>query len=366
MYEDFSALTHLGIRSLQPYVPGKTIEEVAKEQGLSDIIKLASNENAWGCSPSVGDAIRQMSNQSISLYPQSSQHPFRHQLAKYLNIEPNMLTLSNGSDMIVGHLLNCFALHQPKHVLTHRYAFMTYTVQAQTLGIPMVITPTQGFAVDIDAMIKTCHVDTALIFIANPNNPTGLLIEHAEIVRLLDNIPPTTLLILDEAYYEYAGLGDQSIKLLAKYKNLVILRTFSKAYGLAGLRLGYAIAHPQITKLLYHIQLPFVVNIVALTAAEAALCDQDFMQRTLHLTQDGLRFLCQSFESMGIQYLPSHGNFVTIHCGQEANHLFQRFQEHGIVLRPLDSYGMSEYLRITVGTKEQNCRLIEVCHQLLR
>lgn len=365
-YPDFRALTHPGIRSMQPYIPGKSIEEVAREQGRSDIIKLASNENAWGCSPAVKYALQNITEQDFSLYPQYSHHAFYYQLASYLQIEQNMLTLGNGSDVLVGLLLNCFVLHQPKHVLTHRYAFMTYKVQAQTLGIPINIAPTGGLAVDIDELIQNCYEDTAIIFIANPNNPTGLLIEQDEIIRLLENIPKTTLLVLDEAYHEYAHQNKtQSIDLMNKYCNFVILRTFSKAYGLAGLRLGYAIAHPEITQLLRRIQLPFTVNIAALTAAEAALQDQSFIEKTIQLTQAGLNFLQRSFDSLSIEYLPTRANFITIDCKQPAVNFFQRFQSHGIILRPLDAYEMQNYLRITVGTESQNQRLIEVFQRLL-
>lgn len=363
---NFNTLSHPGIRDLKPYIPGKSIEEVAKEQGLTDVIKLASNENAWGCSSSVQAALNNLSKQTLSSYPQSYVHPFRQQLANHLNVDAEMITLSNGSDLLVGLLIACFAIHQPKHVMTHRYAFVTYEVQAQTFGVPIVITPTQDWRVDISAMIQACTEDTALIFVANPNNPTGLLIEQNEIIRLLDNIPKTTILVLDEAYCEYAfGNTQHSLDLLTKYHNLVILRTFSKVYGLAGLRLGYAISHPDISKLLYRIQLPFTVNIAALVAGEAALDDQAFVKKTIELTTQGLRFLEKAFDSLKIDYLPSHANFLTIDCKKDANQLFQRFQEYGIVLRPLGPYDMSQHMRISVGTEAQNSRLIETCQKLL-
>ncbi len=363
---NFNTLSHAGIRDLKPYVPGKSAEEVAKEYGLKDVIKLASNENAWGCSPAVHAALNKMSKQTLASYPQSYVHPFRQQLANYLKVDADMITFSNGSDLLVGLLISCFAIHQSKHVMTHRYAFVTYEVQAQTLGVPIVVTPTKNWQVDIDAMIETCNEDTALIFIANPNNPTGILVEQNEIIRLLDNIPKTTILVLDEAYCEYAfDNPNHSLSLLEKYPNLVLLRTFSKVYGLAGLRLGYSVSHPDISKLLYRIQLPFTVNIAALIAGEAALDDQAFVKKTIELTTQGLRFLEKAFHALQIEYLPSHANFITIDCKKDAYQLFQRFQEYGIVLRPLNPYEMNQYMRITVGTDEQNKRLIDVCQKLL-
>lgn len=367
MSYDFVKLTHPGIQSLSPYVPGKTIEEVAREQGLKDIIKLASNENAWGCSPAVHKALSALSDQNISLYPNSVSHPFRYKLAEHLGVEMNTLTLSNGSDLLICLLLICFALHSDKHVLTHDYAFSTYEIQAKTLGIPSVITPTHNWQVDIDAMITTCNEKTALIFLANPNNPTGLLISYADIKRLIESIPKTTILVLDEAYYEYARSQYQanSMDLLVKHPNLVITRSFSKAYGLAGLRLGYALADPQITKLLYSIQLPFAVNNVAMAAASAAIDDQDFIEKTIQLTTQGIEQMQRGLDELNIPHLPTVTNFITIDCNTDGGPVFQRLQEHGIIVRPLHAYGMNNYLRVTIGTEEQNKRFLDTIRLLL-
>ncbi|MDP3705802.1 MAG: histidinol-phosphate transaminase [Legionellaceae bacterium] len=367
MSYDFIKLTHPGIQSLTPYVPGKTIEEVAREQGLTDIIKLASNENAWGCSPTVRQALSLLSDQTISSYPNSVSHPFRHKLAQHLGVNTDMLTLSNGSDLLMCILLICFALHSNKHVLTHDFAFSTYEIQAKTLGVPIVITPAPNWQVDIDAVISTCNDKTALIFLANPNNPTGLLISHAEIIRLIESIPQTTILVLDEAYYEYARAEYQanSIDLLAKHPNLVITRSFSKAYGLAGLRLGYALSDPQITKLLYSIQLPFAVNNVAMAAASAAIDDQAFIEKTLRLTALGIQQMKLGLDKLNIFHLPTVTNFITIDCNTDGWPIFQRLQEHGIIVRPLHAYGMNNYLRVTIGTEEQNKRFLDTIQDIL-
>jgi len=367
MTNHFIKLTHPGIQSLSPYVPGKTIEEVAREQGITDIIKLASNENAWGCSTAVHRVLTELSNQMISLYPNSISHPFRDKLAHFLGVKTNMLTLSNGSDLIMCLLLICFALHSDKHVLTHDYAFSTYEIQANTLGIPICITPTHNWQVDIDAMINTCTTKTALIFLANPNNPTGLLIPHGEIKRLIESIPKTTILVLDEAYYEYARTVYQanSIELLAKHPNLVITRSFSKAYGLAGLRLGYALADPDITKLLYSVQLPFAVNHVAMAAASAAIDDQAFIERTVELTAQGRQQLQRGLDKLNIAHLPSTTNFITMDCGMDGGIVFQQLQTYGIIVRPLHAYRMDNYIRVTIGTAEQNKRFLETIALIL-
>ncbi len=282
MFCNYQQLPHPGIQSLKPYIQGKSIEELAREEGLTDIIKLASNENPLGCSPLVKEALEKVANQQLATYPSPNNHPLLAKLSQKLGVSEQMLTFGNGSDLLFFFLLTTFALHTGKHMLTHDYAFITFAIQAQTLGIPVVSVPLKAnWQVDIDAMIAACNPQTALIFLANPNNPTGLLIKQENIKRLLNSIPPTTLVVLDEAYYEYAyPYGDKtSINLLSQHANLVITRTFSKAYGLAGLRLGYAIANPEISELLQRVQLPFVVNQTALEAANAALNDEDLLNK---------------------------------------------------------------------------------------
>lgn len=363
---NFNQLSHPGIQNIKPYIPGKSIEEVEKEYGIRHIIKAASNENAWGCSSKVQSALKKISKKWLSGYPQYMIHPLRQRLADFLSVDETMVTLGSGSDSLINLLVVCFAANQSKHVMTHQYAFMTYGLQAQANGVPLVTIPTQKWEVDISAMIEACNEQTALIFIANPNNPTGVLIKNSEITRLLDNIPQTTLLVLDEAYCEYAFENTKdSLQQLKKYPNLIILRTFSKAYGLAGLRLGYAVSHPEISQILCRIQLPFSINIAALIAGEAAIDDQLFIQKTIQKTHEGLRFLEKKFDEHHMNYIPSHGNFITIDCQKDANLLFQQFQEYGIILRPLGPYQMPHHLRITVGTQTQNQRLIDVCKKIL-
>ena len=358
---DFDTLPHAGIRSLCPYIPGKSIEEVASEFGLTDIIKLASNENVWGCSAKVTQALNSISSQDIALYPNSITNPFRKKLADFLDIDVNQLLLSNGSDAIMGLLLTCFALHTDKHVITHDYAFSIYKVQSNTDAIPIRSIPTKNWTVDIDAMINACNDKTVLMFIANPNNPTGLLINHQDIARLLESIPKTTILVLDEAYYEYASSTyyENSLSLLKKHRNLVITRTFSKAYGLAGLRIGYAIADPQIIKLLYTIQLPFAVNSLAMLAASAAIDDQAFIEHTVKQTKEGMLQMQKGLALLNIQHLPTEANFITLDCGTDGTHIFHELQTYGIIVRPLSAYGMNNYLRVTIGTKEQNIRFLD-------
>ncbi|PJE11190.1 histidinol-phosphate transaminase [Legionella sp.] len=359
---DYYLLPHLGIRSLHPYIPGRSIEEVARELGITDIIKLASNENPLGCSPLAKKALAELSGAQIANYPSPANHPILSKLSQKSGLSKEMITLGNGTDLLFLILLITFTLHTGKHVLTHEYAFISYRLQAQTLGIPISTVPLNpDWQVNISAMIEACNDQTALIFLANPNNPTGLFIPPEEIKRLITHIPPSTILVLDEAYYEYAyKLGDKSsINLLAQHPNLVITRTFSKVYGLAGLRLGYAIANPHITELIQRVQPPFVVNTAALVAANAALDDDDFILRSLKLNQEGMQQLLRGFEALKINSLPSSCNFITIDYQTDSRPIYQYLLKHGIIVRPLIQYGLENQLRISIGNTQQNACLLD-------
>ncbi len=359
---NFQEFPHQGIRSLVPYKPGKSIEELAREKGITNIIKLASNENPLGCSPMALSALRHMSPNILATYPSPNNHPLIPKLAIKHHLDSNQIFVSNGSDYIYTILLNSFVLHQEKHILTHDYAFSTYAIQAHSLNIPVhSVTINEDWQVNINTLINACTPQTAIIFLANPNNPTGILISQNEIKHLLDNIPNSTLLVLDEAYYEFAAsqYHCNSIDWLANYPNLVITRTFSKIYGLAGLRLGYALAHPAIIDILQRVQLPFTVNQAALTAAHAALDDQEFIQLSLQTNTDGMRQMRTALERLDLNYLPSACNFLTFNCREDSLALYNYLLDRGIIVRPLHPYKMNNYIRVTIGTKEQNHRFLD-------
>ncbi len=363
---DYNLLPHVGIQTLAPYIPGKSIEELAQEKGLTDIIKLGSNENPRGCSPKVHEALAALSIQQIATYPIPSAHPLPQALATKLNINLNMLTLGHGSDALFQLLIMCFGLYRDRHILTHDYAFQTYSILAKIFGIPLVSTPLlQNWQVDIRALVNACNDKTALIFIANPNNPTGTLIPHDDIVYLLENIPEQTILVLDEAYNEFLNPAEQSraIDLLNKFSNLVITRTFSKAYGLAGLRLGYAISHPSIHQLLQKIVLPFTINQAALTAGLAALDDDNFLQQSVMLNDQESARVKQALNQLGFTCMPSIGNFVTFDCKMDGGIIYNALLNKGIIVRPLHPYGLNQYLRVSIGTPDQNTRFIDTLTQ---
>jgi histidinol-phosphate aminotransferase len=369
MSVDFQQLPHKGIQSLIPYKPGKPIIEVVKEFGITDVIKLASNENPLGCSPQVLKSLQALPHTTVASYPSWQNHSLYHKLAKKLKLSPDALIISHGSDYLFLLLLMGFALHTNKHLLTHTYAFSTYQIQAQGLGIPVEYAGLKDdSAVNIDSLIKKCSHQTGLICLANPNNPTGMLIKHQEIKRLLENIPETTLLVLDEAYYEYAkdAYEGNSLAELQNHPNLVITRTFSKAYGLAGLRLGYAMAHPDVIAILNKLQLPFAVNQAALAAGEAALEDETFLKETLKTNKAGLKQMKIGLDKLSLPYFPSDANFLTVNFEQDTMPLFQKLLEKGIIVRPLHPYNLANYLRITIGTQDQNVRLLEALKLILQ
>lgn len=359
---DFQQLPHTGVRSLIPYQPGKSIEELQREKRVTNIIKMASNENPLGCSPLALSALHTINSSTVATYPSPINHPLMAKLAQQLGVDSEQLILSNGSDYLFGQLINCFALHRDKHILTHEYAFSTYAIQANTLNVPVrTVAINTNWQVNMEQLLAAVNTQTGLIFIANPNNPTGLLISQKELHYLLEHIPPSTLLILDEAYYEYAAaqLEHNSIEWLQKYPNLVITRTFSKIYGMAGLRLGYAIANSAIIAILRRVQLPFAVNQAAMHAAFAALDDEEFIHTSIHVTNIGMEQLSTGFNQLKLPHLPSAGNFLTFNCKQDSTALYNYLLERGIIIRPLHAYNMPQYLRVTVGTKEQNERFLQ-------
>jgi histidinol-phosphate aminotransferase len=301
--------------------------------------------------------VQAISSQTIATYPSPINHPLMEKLAAKLNIQTDQLFLSNGSDYLFNVVLNCFALHRNKNIVTHDYAFSTYEIQANSLQIPVIHVPIEtNWTVNTRKIAQACTEDTAIVCLANPNNPTGLPIHEKNIKYLLENIPESTLLVLDEAYYEFAAdtLNYNSVNWLQKHPNLIITRTFSKIYGMAGLRLGYGIAHPSVISILRRFQLPFIVNQLAMAAALAAVDDEQFIQASLECNAKGMLQMKEGFQKLNIDYIPSACNFLTFDCKEDSNDLYQFLLNNGIIVRPLHAYKMKNHIRVTIGTAEQN------------
>ena len=352
------------VRNLSPYIPGKPASELERELGVQDIAKLASNENPYGPSPGSLAAMRAALDQ-VWLYPDAASYELKAALSRHLGVEAACLTIGNGSNDLLALLAEAFLTPEYSAVYS-QYAFAIYALVTRQTGARGIEVPAYPRASamplghDLAAMGAAIEEHTRLVFIANPNNPTGTWAQSAALQRLLAQAPPSTLVVLDEAYLEYAlerGLQD-GLAWLREHPNLVLLRTFSKAYGLAGARVGYAISHPEVAETLNRLRPPFNVNALGQAGALAALADSSHMQRTVAASVLELRRLETALAALGLWSAPSAGNFLLVHVGQQAPQVFERLLRVGLIVRPLASYALPEYLRISTGTPEQNDRLL--------
>ena len=353
------------VRSLSAYVPGRPISEVQREYGVSDIVKLASNENPWGPSPRSLAAMRAALD-DVWLYPDGSAHALRGELARFLGVQPECLTLGNGSNDLL--ILLAEATLTPAHNAVYsQYGFAIYQLVIQATGAAARVAPAlppdsaMPLGHDLDAMARLIDAGTRLVFIANPNNPTGTWVDNDALEHFIAGAGSDTLVVLDEAYFEYAhthGVAD-GLRWLARFPNLVVLRTFSKAWGLAGARVGYAVSHPEVADGLNRLRAAFNVNSIAQAGARAALQDPAHMHRCVAGTGVELAFMQQQFAARGLSALPSAANFLLVRAGRRAGSLCDALLRAGVIVRPAAGYGLGEFLRISAGTREHNLRLFE-------
>lgn len=337
------------ILSLSPYQGGKPISELQRELGLSTVIKLASNENPLPISDKVRTAIEQATHE-VGRYPDGNGFELKQAIAKYLSFSTEQITLGNGSNDLLELLARISVCHASDEVIFSQYAFVVYPLVTKALGAKAVITPAKDFGHDLDAMRLTITDNTKLVFIANPNNPTGTLLEEGAIYKFLSQVPRSVIVVLDQAYVEYLDGDDNTIAWIEEFDNLVITRTFSKAYGLAGLRVGYSLSSSEIADYLNRIRQPFNVNHIAQIAAISALADKDFLQQSVASNKQGLVQLSSGFEALGLSYIPSSANFIAVKI-DKPKVIYQRLLEKGFIVRPVEMQG---YLRVSVGTKSEN------------
>jgi histidinol-phosphate aminotransferase len=352
------------VRAISPYVPGKPISELERELGIRNIIKLASNENPWGPSPGALAAMRAAVD-DVWLYPDGSAHTLRAALARELGVSVDCITLGNGSNELL--VLLAEACLTPAHNAVYsEFAFAIYPLAIQATGAAARIAPSLAaesdmpLGHDLAAMARLIDANTRLVFIANPNNPTGTWLPPSELKSFVAEADSNTLVVLDEAYFEYArssGISD-GVSWLGEFPNLVVLRTFSKAWGLAGARVGYAVSHPEIAAELNKLRAAFNVNLIAQAGAVAALEDRAHMESCVAKTNRELRFMQRELKARGLRIIPSVANFVLVHFGPQASKLNDALLRAGVIVRPVTGYGLPEYLRITVGKHEQNQRLL--------
>jgi histidinol-phosphate aminotransferase len=358
------------VRAIAPYQAGKPISEVAREFGLDEakIVKLASNENPLGMAESAKKAMLD-AVADIGRYPDANGFELKQAITEKYGVPQDWVTLGNGSNDILE--LAAHALVQPQQsVVFAQYSFAVYALATQGVGARAIEVPAKNFGHDLDAMRKAINADTRLVFIANPNNPTGTFVRGEELEAFMQAVPPQVVVVLDEAYNEYLApeLQYESIAWVKKYPNLLVSRTMSKAYGLAGLRVGFAIAQPAVTDLLNRIRQPFNVNSLAQAAAIAALKDRAFLERSAKLNAEGYRQLTHAFDAMGLEYVPSHGNFVLVRVGNDDGagaRVNLALLKAGIIVRPVGNYGLPQWLRITIGLPEENTAFIDALKKTL-
>jgi len=347
------------VRAIAPYQPGKPISELAREMGLPEdsIVKLASNENPRGASPKAIAAMH-LAIGEAGRYPDGNGFALKDALAKRYGLAANRIVLGNGSNDVLEMAARAFLAPGTSAVYSE-HAFAVYPLATQATGATGIVVPARDHGHDLDGMAKAIRGDTRVIFVANPNNPTGTWLPPQAIREFLEKIPADVLVVLDEAYNEYldADLRSDAAGWSGKFPNLVVSRTFSKAYGLAGLRVGYGFAHAQVADLMNRVRQPFNVSDIAQAAAAAALFDDEFVEQSYLLNKLGMQKLTDGFLRLGLSWIPSHANFVCVKVGKGAE-VFNRLLEHGIIVRPIASYGMPEYLRVTIGTESENERFL--------
>ncbi|MCU1716532.1 histidinol-phosphate transaminase [Pseudomonas sp. 5P_3.1_Bac2] len=364
---DFLALAQPGVQQLSPYVPGKPVDELARELDLdpATIIKLASNENPLGPSPKVLEAIR-AELAELTRYPDGNGFELKSRLATRCGVEVNQVTLGNGSNDVLDLVARAY-LAPGLNAVFSQYAFAVYPIATQAVGAQGKVVPAKDYGHDLEAMLAAIDANTRVVFIANPNNPTGTWFGPDALARFLERVPSNVLVVLDEAYIEYAAGNElpDGLKYLAKYANLLVSRTFSKAYGLASLRVGYAISSAQVADVLNRVRQPFNVNSLALAAACAALEDAEYLAQGRELNDAGMAQLEQGLQALGLSWIPSKGNFIAVDFGRDTAAINQALLQAGVIVRPVAGYGMPNFLRVSIGLPAENARFLEALAKVL-
>lgn len=347
------------IRAISPYIPGKPTSELAREMGLNeaDILKLASNENPLGISPKAREAVAAAIG-DLARYPDGNGFALKQALSKRFALGHESFVLGNGSNDVLELVARAFMTPRQNGVYS-QYAFAVYPLAIQSVGGRCVEVPARNYGHDLAAMADAITSDTRIVFLANPNNPTGTFHSGEAIESFIKLVPQDVIIVLDEAYNEYLAPEQRydAVSWMQRFPNLVISRTFSKIYGLAGLRIGYAAAHPDVADMMNRVRAPFNANSLALAAAEAALSDDEFLQRSYEVNRAGMAQIIKGLNALGLQHIPSAGNFIAFKVGDGAgvNH---RLLKQGVIVRPIAGYGMPEWLRVTISTEPENTRFL--------
>ncbi|MCW8909531.1 MAG: histidinol-phosphate transaminase [Gammaproteobacteria bacterium] len=361
-----------GVQQLTPYLPGKPVEELERELGITNAIKLASNENPLGPSQKAVVAAQAILNK-VNFYPDGSSHELRQSLAAKHGVAIDSISIGNGSNDILELIARTFLAPGYSAVFSE-YSFAVYPIIVQAVGADARIAkafsaddPVMPYGHDLDELLSQLDQQTRVVFIANPNNPTGTWLERERLSDFLENVANNIIVVLDEAYYEYMpeDLKPDSEALIKRFPNLIITRTFSKIYGLAGLRIGYSISHPDVADLLNRVRQPFNVNLLAQTAALAALDDDQHLLTSIAMNNSGLQQLANGFNALGLGFIPSIANFITVNLDRAATPVYEALLREGVIVRPVANYCLPNHLRITVGTEEQNRRVLDALERCI-
>jgi len=367
----FIELAAPGVRALQPYQPGKPLAELEREFGIRHAVKLASNENPFGPSP-LAVAAGAAAMQDIARYPEGSGHALVAALGRRHGVEPGNITLGNGSNDVLDLVARVF-LNADTESVYSQYAFAVYPIAVQAVGAVARVAPAHDgsrgpvYGHDLTAMLALVNARTRVIFIANPNNPTGTWLPAAELEAFVAALPDHVVVVVDEAYFEYVDAPDypDTSRWLDRYPNLIVTRTFSKAYGLAGLRVGYALSHSVVAGLLNRVRQPFNVNAVAQAAALAALDDVQHLENCVRHNREGMAQLVAGFVRLGLPYIESAGNFVAVDVGSPGLAVYESLLREGVIVRPVANYALPNHLRVTVGRHEENARFLAALETVL-
>lgn len=363
---DWSSRVRKAVHRLKPYVPGKPIEEVQRELGLAEVIKLASNENPLGPSPKAIEAAKKVLPE-IHRYPDDSYYQLRHKIAAFYNVSPEWVLLGRGSDEILLHIVQTF-VEPGDEVVFSTPSFVMYDILSTLMDAVCVKVPLRDFVHDVDGLLDAVTERTKIVFIDNPNNPAGTILRDRAVRSLLNEIPEGVIVVLDEAYAEFVESPDypKSLDYVKEGYPVIVLRTFSKAYGLAGLRVGYGFARPEITQHLFKVREPFNVSSVAAAAAEAALDDVEFLDRVRKTVWVSKRLMYRGLEQLGLRYVPTEANFVLIDVKRSAKEVADALLRKGVIVRPCEPFGLPNHLRVDVGTPETVERFIAALREVLR
>jgi histidinol-phosphate aminotransferase len=368
---DAISLASPAVRTLAPYVPGKPLTELEREYGIQNSIKLASNENPLGPGEKARAAMR-VAAEEVGLYPDGNGFALKQALSRKHGCAIDSITLGNGSNDVLVMLAEAFLTPQVETVYS-QYGFAVYEIATHATGATQCVVPAlpedhpMALGHDLDAMLAAIDSKTRLVFVANPNNPTGTWLTGVALEKFVAGVPESAIVVIDEAYIEYVNepqFPDASLW-LSRFPNLVVTRTFSKAYGLAGLRVGYGLSHPSVAGLLGRVRQPFNVNTAAMDAACAALEDTEHLQRSVTLNHNGITQVNAGLDALGVRRYPSVGNFVLIDCARPAGAVYEAMLRQGVIVRPVGNYGLPNHLRITIGTLQQNERMLAALKQAL-